>query len=140
MICFARVLLLLFIFSGSQFLWKSKWSEIYVYIEIWHKIYLIVLSTTKHGQSWSFHVYKCKFLEQLMIYCFMFDIFVPTKWRSELTTSTFLKGQCQGSSLGLILTHNETKKVISCNESKSFKMYNEGGNAKQCVTAFKNKS
>ena len=46
----------------------------------------------------------------------------------------------QGSSLGLILTHNEAKKVISCNESKSFKMYNEGGNAKQCVTAFINKS
>ena len=50
------------------------------------------------------------------------------------------ESQDQGSSLGLISTHNEAKKVISCNESKSFKMYNEGGNAKQCVTVFINKS
>lgn len=34
----------------------------------------------------------------------------------------------------------EANKVISCNEFKSFKIYNEVGNAKLCVTAFVHKS
>ena len=55
-------------------------------------------------------------------------------------TSCNYRKEYQGSSLRLILTHIEAKKVISCNESKSSKMYNEGSNAKQCVTAFINKS
>ena len=46
----------------------------------------------------------------------------------------------QGSLLGLILTHVGAKNVISCSDSYYFKVYDKGGNAELCVTAFINKS
>ena len=66
---------------------------------------------------------------------------MPLKWLIfSYDLNLVVKEKIQGSLLGLILTHVEAKKVKSCSDSKSFKIYNEGGNAELCVTAFVNKS